>query len=487
MNKKIFLLLLIIFSVGIRWLYMPDTLFFGPEQGRDFLAVEKIVRNLDITLIGSKTDVDGVFHGPAFYYLIALPFFLSGGNPVSVAFFLIILYALAVLAVYELNKDLFGVRAGLLSALLYTTSFHAIEYSRWLSNPGLSLPLSAIFFLSVMKAFRGKKIFVYLFALSGALLGQVEFINFLFVIPIVFFVFFQLVKKGFSIKLVTVALTLFLFFSGVNYVIFDFRHDHILFHGLLNLITGSTGHRNSFVRSLMENWNMYSTVVGWTFGIQDAISSQMVTVVIIFTALFIAINQKNYLPLLWIGLPFSLLTILQRNVLVQIYGFCVVGFISLASYIASRKWLNKWLSWIFVCIVSIVNIYYCISVFRQGNTFFQSTQPKLRYSDMISSIDTVYSWVDKEPFSFQSYTIPYFWQDAWKYLFNWYGKKTYGYTPVAEKAKYLYVFIQKDWSNQGFQKSWYHNTVTSWGTKHRTANFGDITVEELLVPESQRL
>jgi len=300
-------------------------------------------------------------------------------------------------------------------------------------------------------------------------------------------IMFLFIKKGFSKKMIFIAIMIFLFVAGANYFIFDFRHDHILFYGLLNLITGSTGHKNNFIQSFIQNWNMYSAVAGWTFGMQGSIISQIVAGLILFTALFIALKHKVFLPLVWISLPFVLLTLLQRNVLVQIYGFCIVGFISIASFIVSRTWLNKWLSWSFVCILSVLNIYYGVKVFRQGNTFFQSTQPNLRYSDMISGVDTVYSWANKEPFSIQSYTIPYFWQDAWLYLFGWYGKNKYGYAPVAEKAKYLYVFIQQDWSNPKFQEEWYHNTVETWGKKQRSIRFGDITVEERLVPESQRL
>src|SRR5690348_2771954 len=50
------------------------------DQGRDMLAVKDIVLGHKLTLIGPFTGLQGVFQGPWHYYLLAIPFVLTGGN-----------------------------------------------------------------------------------------------------------------------------------------------------------------------------------------------------------------------------------------------------------------------------------------------------------------------------------------------------------------------------------------------------------------------
>jgi len=82
-NKKILLILtgLAVLGFFLRSYLFPDNLFFGPEQGNDFKIIRDIVVSHKYTLIGPKTDIGGVFHGPIYYYLAVIPFFFSGGDP----------------------------------------------------------------------------------------------------------------------------------------------------------------------------------------------------------------------------------------------------------------------------------------------------------------------------------------------------------------------------------------------------------------------
>src|ERR1035437_7359970 len=85
--KKIFFLVILFFvSFWLRFAYLKDNLFFGPEQGIDFLVIKNLVVDHKLTLIGSKTDVSGIFHGPVYYYFASIPFFLSNGDPLLVSF-----------------------------------------------------------------------------------------------------------------------------------------------------------------------------------------------------------------------------------------------------------------------------------------------------------------------------------------------------------------------------------------------------------------
>jgi len=73
-NKKELLIILLIFftAFAVRWIRIPEYLFFGYEQGRDALVIKDIYIMEKFTLVGPKTDIDGVFHGPIYYYLMTI-------------------------------------------------------------------------------------------------------------------------------------------------------------------------------------------------------------------------------------------------------------------------------------------------------------------------------------------------------------------------------------------------------------------------------
>src|SRR6266403_4220432 len=89
--NKIFTCLVVLFFLAFffRAFLLDHNLFFGPEQGIDFLVIKDLVVNHKMTLIGSKTDVGGIFHGPVYDYLSAIPFSLSHGDPLVSAYFFI--------------------------------------------------------------------------------------------------------------------------------------------------------------------------------------------------------------------------------------------------------------------------------------------------------------------------------------------------------------------------------------------------------------
>src|SRR3989344_7782994 len=51
------------------------------DQGRDMMAVKSIVFDHHLTLIGPYTSLGGVFQGPLWYYLLAIPTYVLKGDP----------------------------------------------------------------------------------------------------------------------------------------------------------------------------------------------------------------------------------------------------------------------------------------------------------------------------------------------------------------------------------------------------------------------
>jgi len=481
------LITLFILAFLLRFYLLPQNLFFGPEQGIDFQVIRDIVVNHKLTLIGSKTDISGIFHGPIYYYLAVLPFAISHGNPVIVSLFFIILNSLSVFFIYFLGKIIGGQRVGLIAAVILAFSFESIVYSRWLSSPPLAIPLSILFFYFFYRFINGSKRDLLFAAVTFGLLNQVEFLNIIFFFVIafgLFVVFLKYFKKQNPI-FITLCLLLGIGITIGTYVFFDLRHDFLISKSLLSLIGGDTGYHTSLTQTVSSVWNSEIRVFSRTIFPVSFIGSLILLLIeLILLTTKIIKKEKNFYPLfIWFLFPIALLIFSRHNILDQFFVSLISLFIILTALLIDFLWQNKKIiGLIALATICIVNLYtWWDWIPSNRNVFFQSTQPGLRYADKIATIDEIYKDIDKKPFSFQSYTIPYWMQQGWQYLFWSYGKKRYGYEPISQNAKSLYVIIQDDPSNKLFQSDWLKNTVSKWGKPVKTFKHGIITTIKLEV------
>ena len=195
-------------------------------------------------------------------------------------------------------------------------------------------------------------------------------------------------------------------------------------------------------------------------------------------------NKKSAIVLLlWLVVPLVALIGLRHSVLEHFFVFVAVGAILTVALIIDSIWKRKRIFGIVLLLLIIgLNLYaWKISIPENKNIFFQSTQPDLRFSDQLRVIDKTYERADGKLFSFQSYTIPYWSQEGWEYLFWYYGKQKYGYEPVSISEKTLFVIIQDDPSNNIFQKNWLENTVSKWGKWNYEFKYGILRVQELRI------
>ncbi|OGH14286.1 MAG: hypothetical protein A2687_01520 [Candidatus Levybacteria bacterium RIFCSPHIGHO2_01_FULL_38_26] len=484
----VFLILLFLVAVYLRFYLIPQNLFFGPEQGRDFLVVKNIVVNHDFTLIGSKTDIAGIFHGPIYYYLAAVPFLSSKGNPVYASLFFIVINSLTVFLIYYLGKELFNRRVGIFCAILFTISFGAIVYARWLSNPPLSIPLSVLYFLLIYRFLRGNSLSLVGASIVFFLLGDSEVLNYLFygVITLAIILFFNREFRKHKI-LSLISLLISIIGSLGNYLLFDLRHDFLISRSALKLIAGGSGYYTPYSESMVSSF----------VGFNSAFSSFVIpflpiasSFIGIFGVVFLARYIKKYkqsitLLLLWLLVPVVLLMLLRHHVLEHFFVYLVGSSIITAAFIMDNIWKKTKIFGIITLFLIIgINVYaWHVSIPKNKNIFFQSTQLEFKFIDQLIVIDKIYEKAERKPFSFQAYTIPYWSQEGWEYLFWYHGEKKYGYLPVPEKAEKLFVAIQDDPSSKAFQENWLRETVSKWGTEQSKFRYGALTVKELAVSE----
>lgn len=484
---SIFIVSLFFIAFFFRVYFISQNLFFGPEQGRDFLVIKNIVINHDLTLIGAKTDIDGIFHGPIYYYLATFPFLLSNGSPIFVSLFFIAINSLTVFLIYSLGREMFNKRVGIFSAIMFTFSFGAIVYARWLSNPPLSIPLSALYFLFLYRFLKGHSLSLIWASIVFFLLGEVELLNFIFcgMITLLIIIFYNNEFRKQKLSNLIISFLILIIGSLGNYILFDLRHNFLIGKNLLKLVSGGSGHYISYSESITSNLLGLNSSFS-SFVIPFHLTSSFFVLIFGITLLIRHLkgNKKSAtVLLLWLLVPLIALIILKHSVLEHFFVFVGVGTILTTALIIDSIWKRKKIFGI-ALLLSIIglNLYtWKISIPANINIFFQSTQPELRFSDQLKVIDKIYDRINGKSFSFQSYTIPYWSQDGWKYLFWYYGKQRYGYEPISINEKTLFVIIQDDPSNRNFQKNWLNDTVSKWGKLNNEFRYGVLSVRELII------
>jgi 4-amino-4-deoxy-L-arabinose transferase-like glycosyltransferase len=480
--------LLVLFVIGLflRTYLIGQNLFFGPEQGRDMLVVKSIVLDHKFVLIGPTTAVEGIFHGPLYYYLCAIPFFLSKGNPLFIALFFIFLNALSVFLVYLVGKELFSKRIGLIASLFFTFSFGAVVMARWLSHPPLIIPVSCLFFLFLAKFIKGNNKYLIPTAVIYGIATQTEFSNLIIFTFIAFFAVVIFRKRFLEQKIINliIAITLVILLPIFNFVLFDLRHDFLITRSLIK----SQAHRPQFVGyflhtltgSIGQFMQVFSDVVTPT----HLLIAAMIFVAAFFTLIKLRGKYKTgeTLMLIWLLSPFVAFILLRYNPLYHYFTASIIALVILiAVLVDSLLSFRKEVGLIAIGILIAVNVW-SLHVYLPNNlnVFFQSTQPDLKYKDQVSVIKEIYKQASGKPFFYQAYTIPYWMQDGWQYLFWYYGTQ-YGYVPKQTNKGLLFVIIQDDPSTKLYQTNWLRDTVSKWGIEENEFKYGILTVEKRYV------
>ncbi len=466
---------------------MPQNLFFGPEQGIDFMVIRQIAVDHKPTLIGAKTDVSGIFHGPIYYYLATIPFVLSQGDPVQISLFFIVLNSLTVFLLYYLGKIIGGKRVGIIAAIIFTVSFQTIVYPRWLSSHPLTIPLTTLFFIFFYRFIKGSKIALLFAAITLGLLNQAEFLHIIFFAAIslgLFIIYFKNFKKENFFYLLFCAITAIILTAG-TYILFDLKHQFLISKNLFSLAGGGSGYHISFAQTITDTWSSIVRVFMRTiFPLNFIVSLVLFITGIGLLFKKIVKNGSLFTPLfIWLIIPVALLIVFRHNILDQFFVSLIPLFIILTALLIDSLWQKKRVLGISVLgVIVLTNLFVFVrDLPTNQNVFFEATQPDLRYSDQLATMDSIYKDADKTPFSFQAYTIPYWTQQGWRYLFWSYGKRKYGYEPIAQNAKVLFVIIQDDPSNKAFQNNWLKNTVSKWGKPVKTFKHGVLTTIKLVV------
>ncbi|MBI1869357.1 glycosyltransferase family 39 protein [Candidatus Gottesmanbacteria bacterium] len=460
-RQEYLVVLFFVVAVVVRFFPIPTDLFFGPEQGKDAFAVRQIYDDKKFPLIGAKTDVDGIFHGPLFYYFLALPYGLSGGNPVAASFTTIVVNCLSIFLFYCLGKTLFSQRIGLLAAFFFTLSLRMIEYARWLSAQPLSPLLVLVLMYTLYQLARAKRGYLYLSLFVSGLLIQLQLLHAYFLPPmLVIYAYVAKIKFRLKESIIGVcifAITLSTFFA------FEIRHNFLMSKNVAAVFRGEKGFHAPLSSSIRETSERFGKEVMLMLTPNHSIISWTL-VGVGFLLCLGALRRKSFsgyhLVVLFLLVPVIVLATSRHSVLSHYFIFVAPTIFFLAALVIDFLWkYSRGVALAVVVFFAFTNLSALRLLLPWGITI--ATEKYI--------IDFIYHDAGGRQFRYEAYTFPYFWKDAWDYMFLWYGQPRYGYVPKDQGVELVYFIWEEEDTN--YQRFWFADHVSQYGnivtqTKH---------------------
>ena len=242
MKKISTILFLVILSAIIlfsAWPMIQGNVDFHTDIARDFLLLEDVYYNHNITLIGPRSGgIPGVFHGPLWLYLNLPAYIIGGGNPVVVGWFWLMIFILSIGVVYYVGKKMFDKTTAVFGSLLFASSTGASVYAFF--NPAGAVLLAPLFMYLLWLYIQ--KLNPYVLAATVFVLGCIIQFQMAFGVPLLVVVtpilLYQIVrhvktKKTFHfIVLLSIAVPL------ASYFLFELRHDFLQIRSVINYLSG---------------------------------------------------------------------------------------------------------------------------------------------------------------------------------------------------------------------------------------------------------
>jgi hypothetical protein len=376
------------------------------DQGRDWLWVKNQFDLGRPSLVGPAGSIRGVFFGPLWFWLLAIPYGLSGGSPMAMTLFnALLVYAAVVLAALIFKKHdqkLFWliILLGFGSPALHGLANHA--FSQHL------LPLlTVLLFYSLVK---GKFVWACLWV---SLMWHAEPPMSVFSLPLLVYAGW----KG-KIKLKTILLGAIVFLVPfLPLLVFDWRHDWLQLRSLLDFLSGNT-------RGLQEirPLSLWERLLDRPQKFWTALSQSVGPVMAVLTMVMVVFRRQKFnqfvtqwLKLSWMYLGMLALIFVVYPHDLKLFYFEGLRLLLIIIAAASFKKLPLWLSIILV----LINL-----VQMRPNRMFKSL-----YVNQIEAIDRIYEDASGEGFRVYTF-VPAIYDYNWQYLWLWRGLGKYGYLPA---------------------------------------------------------
>jgi hypothetical protein len=465
-SKQGWLLAIIILAFFLRSYHLSTDLLFHRDQGLHSLSIWNIYHEKKLSLLGHPSDVDGLTHAPIYYWLMLPAYALSGGNPAMASLFQITLEILSLPFLYLSLKKLFNSKTAFLTLIIYSISYGGVSLSRWLVNVTPILPLTNL--LLFLLAYYPK---VFITSLVVGVITQLNAAIGVFLLPFLFWFY----RSKFSLKTLTLILAGFLL-PALPLLAFELRHNFVITQAILAFSGQGTGlNPTVFITNLGVLLTEINKIVSYPY---IYISS-----ILFIWGIFKVRNLKNSkLIYAFLLIPFIGLSLFQRGAI----GFFFVSLLplSLAVLIYGLQILP--FKYVFLSGLIYINIIQLHNIYQPNNALIPIGNANIiTIQDRKNIIDFMYQKANGKQFSVWFYTIPYFQEEIWDYMFNYYAEPKYGYLPEQTsgfspndlKTSQLFFSVWEPDEDQPTKlESWQSETVKNFGPAVDTFSTRDLYI-----------
>jgi 4-amino-4-deoxy-L-arabinose transferase-like glycosyltransferase len=486
MKKKSFILLLLLsiflLAIYLRFRHWPDFLPFDYEKARDLIASLNIFLNRRMTLLGPVSEVEGIFHGPLYYYLVGFCYFLFQGDPRAGSIVSFGFNLASVLALFLIGQKLWSRRVGLIAAFFAAISFEVISYAYWLSNPGPSvLFIFLMFFFFYRSILENQKYLIPALFCFGVII-QFQILNCLFIFPLIVLYFF-LGKPRLRIKNWLTALGIFLL-PIASFLVFDLRHQFLMTQTFLHRYFLGNQIASSFRFHLFDYFDRLAQETAYLFFPPQKLVGWFLLLTILF---FLVKNLKKdcrfRLLLVWIFATLPVFFINSRIGQSSAAFMGVSGGLILALAALLDRLLPQNRSWLAIpfLVLSFAGNFYALDHYLTdpGRRLFDSYEGLFLKRDL-TVINWVYQETGNQAFQVDTVTSPLYISPLWDYLFSWYGPKKHLPLPQRQGAHLHFLiiepFVDTHFKNEAIKKK------SPLGKLLKSESFGDVVVQEWQMP-----
>ncbi|OGG08467.1 hypothetical protein A2154_01910 [Candidatus Gottesmanbacteria bacterium RBG_16_43_7] len=436
-DTRVIVLLSILIVVGfyLRSYHSQEGIIFGYDQARDAYRAQSIAKDLKLKILGPETDIPGAHHGVGYYYILALAYGRSG-SPTQAIHFMILIHALAVVLVYILAYLLFtSKRNAIAAASVFAISYEMIQYSRWLSNPSLGIFTVLITFTGLWLWIKGRSTGLTLAFIGAATSMHFQlFLAYLFMLILAAYWIYKPKVKRKSLVQGLISATVIL----LPFIVAELKYRFQTTAAFIGYFSGQSTTYREAADFLLKFINRLSSVSYYTlFPVNPVLAF------LLLTFLISALYKKRSVAGFKYSVPgfllFCLLCsfpifIFSTGALNSEFGMLAVSvcLIMIAAYVwsefYSRRDLRVW-ALVAMALFALVNIRFTLGNADKGAYIF-SVQGAMTYGDELDLIDYTYQEAGDKPFSICTVTNPLFINTTWAFLYETYGKNTYGYVPL---------------------------------------------------------
>lgn len=408
-----------------------------------------------MTLIGGHAGFGGLFHGPLWLYMMAPFFLLSGGNPFWSLIPLYLLISLGlIMGGFFILSYLYGKTAGILFAAMMTFSSVFINTISFTSNSQVMPLIFLIYLFTIIKFLRGKDVWLIpnILLIGIGMHFESAFAIMLFPITVSAILYRRNLP---SVKLVVIGLALFLV-SISNFLIFDLRHQFLMTHAFLSLITGHVSHTKSDLVYAGLVGRLHDRIFWFSQTFTSVLSDPGNRLVLLFFIFVLAgslallvktkgkqTNENKEMIFLLIAIVVSFVLYmffplgLQEHYIQSLFVAAVIILV-----LAMRSVSMSKIGSIIVILFLLCNILPGIVRFWQiiSNRTPYISSSEGTYINQLHAVDSVFNDAKGKPFGYFVYDAPIV-TYSMDYLMWWRGKTKYHYIPVSQKLPLTYLVL----------------------------------------------